>query len=127
MLRPAPAFLIDELLVKRNLLDLRTSDRKEDTALIRHSLDLWSEPANSLPLLNYKSTTCTLSNGHQTLLRYLVAHGKLSYSKPFSGEYFCAYKPSVLNCEGAAGDLDLKRAERRFLQHTGGIGSGEKV
>jgi 2-haloacid dehalogenase len=118
---------LDQLLQERDLADLWSSQQKDEIALIWHRLDPWPDSSNGLRLLNQEFTTCTLSNGNQTLLRDLAKHGNLSYAKYFSGEDFGAYKPSPLVYNGAAKELGLETSECALLAaHLGDLRAAKK-
>lgn len=79
--------------------------------MIWHYLEPWPDSAAGLHKLGTRFSTSTLSNGNQSLLKDLNAHGSLGFKKLQSSADFKAYKPHPSVYLGAAQAMGLEPGE----------------
>lgn len=96
-----------ELLEQWKLAGLFSSEEVTLLSRVWHFLDPWSDTSRGIHLLNTKFATSSLSNGNQSLLRDLQAHGDLGLQVLVSAEDFREYKPSPKVYLGACERLNL--------------------
>ncbi|KAI1381006.1 haloacid dehalogenase [Hypoxylon crocopeplum] len=102
---------LHQLLRKWGLPDIFTDDEVRSLSLIWHHLKPWDDSAAGIRRLGTRLVTSTLSNGNQSLLRDLDAHGGLGFRRIISTADFGAYKPHPSTYLGAAGALGYRPEE----------------
>ena len=90
---------------------LYAEDEVKDLSLVWHRLDPWADSPSGLQKLGTKFITSTLSNGNQSLLKDLDAHGALGFRRLQSSADFKAYKPHSSVYKGAAKAMGLEPGE----------------
>ncbi|KAI1088803.1 haloacid dehalogenase [Rostrohypoxylon terebratum] len=102
---------LHELLRKWELTSIYTDDEVRSLSVVWHKLKPWDDSAAGIKRLGTKYVTSTLSNGNQSLLQDLNAHGDLGFRKIQSSADFGAYKPHPTVYLGAAAALGVRPDE----------------
>ena len=101
-----------DLLEQDGLTGLWTDEETKELSRIWHFLAPWEDSAAGIGKLNELGyETATLSNGNESLLSDLCAHGSLPFKYIVSAEHFGTYKPSPTIYNGAARRLGLEASE----------------
>lgn len=85
---------LGELLQRWTVKDAYTDEDIRSLSLAWHYLGPWDDSALGIRRLGTRYVTATLSNGHQSLLADLEAHGDIGFKRIISATDFGAYKAS---------------------------------
>ncbi|KAI1452195.1 haloacid dehalogenase [Annulohypoxylon moriforme] len=102
---------LHDILRKWELTSIYTDDEIRSLSLVWHRLKPWDDSAAGIRRLGTRYVTSTLSNGNQSLLQDLDAHGGLGFRKIQSSADFGAYKPHPTVYLGAAAALEVRPDE----------------
>ncbi|KAI1402984.1 haloacid dehalogenase [Hypoxylon fuscum] len=102
---------LHELLRKWGLTSIYADGEVRSLSLVWHSLKPWTDSAAGVRRLGTRLVTSTLSNGNQSLLQDLDAHGSLGFRRIMSTAAFGAYKPHPSTYLGAAKSLEVRPEE----------------
>ncbi|KAI2605968.1 haloacid dehalogenase [Hypoxylon fragiforme] len=97
-------------------------------SLVWHRLRPWADSAAGIRRLGTRLQTATLSNGNQSLLRDLDAHGGLGFRRIISTADFGAYKPHPSTYLGAAAALGARPDEVAMVAaHLGDLAAAREL